>query len=498
MKKILLTLFCSPFFIVNSCNADAVSEIELLKKQIAMLQQQISNLEKKLQNAPTSQIAQPKSQEYCVVAKNETIAAEAPKADKNTFQIANTKVTLNGFVKLTGIHDFDGSTGCGSDTAASGRNSLTARGIGLDGSDSAPSRDFHVHAKESRLGFTTETNVGTEKLTTCIEADFLGDPASNQAIGNGYNFRLRKALAKYKGFTIGQDFTTFANLDTAGETVDSNGPVGHCKLRQVLARYTKQHNNCTFDIALESPETEFITEDGVLASTGNSPSSAPYFGGEDKKIKGENRLPDLVAAAKYAFQKGYVRLAALLKQNTVYDKQKNSRSSAGAAAISTSFLYNISDADRFIAQLGIGSGCGRYFIDALNTSTYYDGSSLHNQKEYHLSFGLRHQWTKKYNLRTNIGFGYLKLDNSDTLKNAIRNGTITPTNGSKISKELLSWHANLMADLNEKITIGIEYIFAKRKAESGAKISAKDVTPVILSKDSGKLQRITFCAQFNL
>lgn len=506
MKRIILT---SIFSIILStgcgiCSADNNAELDILKKQILLLQEQIAKLEKRIPDTATHIN---NNLQKTVLAKNNKISSSVDNtinskpqeilstvsdsdSDEKFWQLAetSTKVSIGGFFKLTGIYDLSGSTANGNDGAGTGRNFLTARSIGLDGKDSH-SRDFYIHARDSRLAIITESMLDNEKLTACFEVDFLGDPCANPAVSNGYNIRMRKAYANFKGFTIGQDWSTFTNIDTIGETVDRNGPVGHCQIRQALIRYTTTWNNCIFNFAIENPESEFITKSGKLSSTYSSSQSTPYIdeNKEGDAIKGENKLPDFVIAAKYPFQNGYIRAAGLLKRNSIYDKHRDCCVSTIGDAISLSFLYNISDINRFVGQLTFGTGSGRYFTDALNTSTYYDGIKLHNQNELHVSFGYRHCWAKKNNVRSTVAFGYAQFDNSSAFKeNTKKVGNTDPIisedNASKVNKHVLSLHANLMANLNKLTTIGVEYIIAKRKAEIGK---------------SGTLHRITFGLQLD-
>lgn len=492
MKRTLLAYLCGSLLATGVCEAESgdAQTLEALKQQLKLLQDQVTSLEQKLSR---NEVAVQKAVENVNSQKAIQVAQQAP-SDGKSFMVDKTKVKIGGFFKLVGIQDISGSSNAwGGDGGASGRNALRALAIGLDGDKSAPSRDLYLHARESRLAINTETNSGEDTIKTCIETDFVGDPTPNQVTSNGYVPRLRRAWGSYKGFLVGQEWSVFSNTESAAETIDSSGQVGQCKLRQVQARYTKKLGNYTLDFALENPETEFITERGKQCNSGSSKGSSVYTDG----IKGENRIPELTCGIRYGFDRGMIRLAGLLKQNTVFNERTRERAHAGGGALALCGLLNITDGDQLTMKLGIGSGCGRYFIEGVNTSTYYDGSSLNNQKEYHVSFGLKHRWTKKYNLRSNLAFGYLRLDNSDALKRAITARTITPDFASKINKEIMSVHANLMADVNEKVTVGLEYIYAKRKAESGKKIGGTDEAPE-LSKDSGKLQRLTFCAQFNL
>jgi hypothetical protein len=309
--------------------------------------------------------------------------------------------------------------------------------------------------------------------------DFLGDPTASPITSNSYNFRLRKAYAQFAGFTVGQDWSTFADLLTFPETVDRNGPIGNCQIRQPLVRYSsKLSKDYVLDLALENPESEFITPNGTMCNTSQSTKSKEYI----DNIKGENRMPDLAAAIKYNFDAGYLRVAAIARRNSILDRSNGRRSDIWGGAIMASVLYKVLQDDAIVAQVTYGAGAGRYFTDAMAAATYYDGTNLHNQKEYHGSIGYKHQWNKTYNVRSSVAVGYVHLVNCDMLKDRIKSGVIGTENASTINKHLMSIHMNLMGNINERTQVGLEYIIARRKAETNT---------------SGTLRRLTLAVQLN-
>lgn len=473
----------------------------MLKQQVALLQQQIKLLEQKFSNISRNELPEsPHANKNPVVAKNDDAlrnvnenisknnvqkvdsSTSKNQPDKKSWTLGDTstKISLSGFFKLTGICDMSGSTGMPGDSGSgSGRNYLNARSIGLKGLDSPPSRDIYLHARETRFTIGTTSPIDGKELSTCFEMDFLGDPTASAITSNSYNFRMRKMYAKYAGFTVGQDWSTFADLETFPETVDRNGPVGNNQIRQGLIRYTiNPFDKYTFDFAIENPESEFITKNGTQANTGTSTKKDPYING----IKGENRLPDFVAVMKYNFGDGYIRFAAVARRISIFDHDKNANVNTLSGAIASNFMYKLFKNDSFVAQCGYGSGGGRYFTDALNVATYYDGNKLHNQKEYHASAGYKHQWQEKHNIRSTIAFGYFKMVNCRELKDNYFANIITREKAYDLNTYVMSLHMNLMGNINKSTQVGIEYILGKRKTETEL---------------SGTLRRITFAVQVN-
>ncbi len=80
-------------------------------------------------------------------------------------------------------------------------------------------------AKQSRIAFQTATPVGTQSLTTLIEADFQVAPAvaGGERALNPYTFGLRRAVAGYGGFAVGQDWSNFQYVAALPETADFVG-----------------------------------------------------------------------------------------------------------------------------------------------------------------------------------------------------------------------------------------------------------------------------------
>ncbi|MCR5224806.1 MAG: porin [Alphaproteobacteria bacterium] len=485
MKKVIVGLV-SFIMVTNAYSvADNSSAEELanLKAQILKLERQIKKFEET--HAVSTKPVQPVEQQVQVasVSTPEVKGKTETKEHKKHWKIpgTSTEMAIEGFVKLTCSKDVKGSTGLAGDAPGAGRNFLVARSIGLDGTNNIPSRDFYMHARESRFILKTLTPIDEKDLTTCVEMDFLGDPASNALVANGYNLRLRKAYGQFGHFLVGQDWSTYSDISTFGETVERNGPVGNSQVRQPLIRYsTDSYNDCKFFFSVENPESEFITHKGTLASS--SSSITDNNKGYVDDIKGENRLPDFVVAMAYERPWGNIKLAGVIRENSVMRESDHERERALGAFFGTSVLWKLFDHDEAVIHIGYGSGGGRYFMDSMKAATYYDGYKLHNQYAYHFSFCYKHQWQEEYNLRSTISWGWLRNLNCDSLVNDIRNNVVSFDNANKINKFVMSIHANLIGNINKNLQAGIEYVVGKRKAETGL---------------AGTLQRIVFAVQFN-
>ncbi|MFP5358301.1 MAG: porin, partial [Gammaproteobacteria bacterium] len=117
-----------------------------------------------------------------------------------------------------------------------------------DGTGTGLRRNYlDMHAKETRLFLSTQTDVGTaHKLGGHVEFDFISGqvpPASgggNEAVTNAYNPALRRAFITYDKWLFGQDWSTFTNLGAIPETLDfvAFASDGTTFARQPMIRYT--------------------------------------------------------------------------------------------------------------------------------------------------------------------------------------------------------------------------------------------------------------------
>lgn len=117
------------------------------------------------------------------------------------FRIGETSFRIAGFIKGDLIVSRYGN----GDTATNplGRELSLPQSIPVGGRRSGILTD--ASAKQSRIAFQTATPVGTQSLTTLIEADFQVAPAmaGGERALNPYTFGLRRAVAGYGGFAVG-------------------------------------------------------------------------------------------------------------------------------------------------------------------------------------------------------------------------------------------------------------------------------------------------------
>jgi hypothetical protein len=139
----------------------------------------------------------------------------------------NTSFRFRGFVRLTGLYDFD---------------PIGSKDIFVPNTIPVPQQsgqNNNFTARPSRIGLDTwtPTPVHGWNVHTFIEADFFNGPA--QAVGGGGNpFRLRFAFVDFGYFRVGQQNTVFMDGNAFPNTVDFQGPAGVANLRRPTVRVT--------------------------------------------------------------------------------------------------------------------------------------------------------------------------------------------------------------------------------------------------------------------
>ncbi|WP_133405602.1 DcaP family trimeric outer membrane transporter [Parashewanella tropica] len=250
---------------------------------------------------------------------------------------------------------------------------------------------FKIFANETR--FNTKYINGD--VTGFIEMDFLGG-GGNQIVSNSSHPRIRHAFIAYKGFTVGQTWTTFMNTSAIPETADFAGAtVGLAFIRQGLLRYSKNG----FQIALENPET---------------------WGGDTS----QESLPDLIARYNIKGDWGNISLSALGRELVSVSGIKNHAYGGSIAG-----KINTWGKDDFKFQYHYGE-LGRY----IGAGATKDMIGEEVEEVTSLLVAYRHFWTDT--LRSNVIFGQIETDITDIKRS--------------------QWGVNLFSDITKSLSVGFE------------------------------------------
>lgn len=200
-------------------------------------------------------------------------------------------------------------------------------GSGNTGSHATKSQ---FSAQESRLN----ASFTEEDITGFVEIDFIGSAQGNGNVSNSYSPRLRHAYINYKGFTVGQAWSTMVNTSAFPETANMGGPlVGESMVRQALIRYT--YNNWQF--ALENPNTFGTGVDGKWLQ------------------KDEDSIPDAIVRYNLSGDWGNISFTSLIRQLT---PTEDSEEMTLGGSIAGKLLIGEKNDLRFMVSHG---NLGRYF-----------------------------------------------------------------------------------------------------------------------------------------
>ncbi len=380
-----------------------------------------------------------------------------------------TRFQYGGYIKMDAL----ASKYSGGERATStvGDDLLVASTIPIGGNGGDTNLD--MHAKTSRLWFKTRTDSGHGEVRTHLEMDFAINQLGDERISNSSVNRMRHAYVAWdydEDVTLlgGQTWTTFFNVGSLPEILDFVGPVGTLFDRQAQLRWSRKlANGGTLMLAAENPSTSLYGSDGATlgASTGGSTAFD------------NNAMPDLIARYDGSVgQLGY-SAAAMLRQ--IAYKQTFTNSLAATVngdedktgyAVSVAGKWKLGDDDlRF--QMNYGNALGRY----MGLQTYRDGVieddggiDLITQVGGFVAY--RHMWDAK--TRSNLVLSASSADNP----------SIVPAD---TPSSYQSAHANLLYSPTDNLTLGGEYIYARKTIEG-----------TVNGDDSGTLNRLQFSMKY--
>jgi len=410
-------------FAAGAVHAD---ELQDLKSQMEILQKAIADLAAKQQAAEKKQTAPPD--------------AVTAGATKGSFKLpgSDTSVTLGGYVKLDAVYT-NPSTGVNS--KADLLLDPTTIPVGPNAGDNERSQ-VKFGARESRLFVKTSTPTTMGDLNTHVEFDFYGADG-NESVSNSSGFRVRHAYGTLGNFLAGQTWTNFMNRSSLPETLDFGGPVGQIFDRQAQVRWTQAFGgNGTrakgqWSVALENPES-------VL----QVPGGATFRADDD-------RYPDLTGQVRFDTGAGKISLHGLLRQVRI-DSGANpaATSEKWGGAISVAGVMPTVGKDDFRFTASAGSAIGRYSNGFFPDGVLSAGGQVQLPRQWGWFAAYRHYWFDR--LRSNLVLSMAGEKNPA--------GSPAATNKSTASS-----HINLIWSPVANADVGLEYIYANRETEDGAK-----------------------------
>ncbi|MEM9170970.1 MAG: DcaP family trimeric outer membrane transporter, partial [Pseudomonadota bacterium] len=347
------------------------------------------------------------------------------------FEVGDTSVKFSGYVKLD--TSLSRTTGGDLPTNSLGRDFYLPALVPVGGDGDGVDIDFNP--RETRFTFDMKSARGGHDIGGRIEFDFQVTSDGNERVSNSFTPRIRQGYITIDNWLLGQAWSTFQDVGALPDNLDFIGPTeGTVFIRQPMIRYTKG----PWQIAIEQPETEITGPAG------------------ERILPGDDFAPDFVLRYNYKRDWGHVTFAALARALHVDE------GAAPGATDDTTFGFGLSasgkvkvgarDDIRFMATYG--DGIGRYVgVNIVNDAAIDADGDLEKFETISGFLSYRHFWTPT--LRSNLTGGYFHANNPTLLV------------GTGVTEEVYSIHANLIATVIPKLDVGVEYIYANRRLDSG-------------------------------
>ncbi len=344
------------------------------------------------------------------------------------FMITNENETfkfgIGGFVNVTGLVDFNGMV--------ENKDFVTSQIPVPTGENKG---QFAIDASVSRINFKAVGATKYGEIIAFIETDFRG---TNNAL------RLRHAYISYFGFTIGQTWSTFMDLEAGPPTIDFEGPNNEIVARQPMIRYSCNFiEKLSLSIALEM-NTALIQD-------------YSDFGIESEY----QRMPDIPMHLKYKDKFGHIQVGGILRVMNYFDDTVTHKSQSEVGfGISLSGKFNLGKKTFLYFQSTYGQGIAEYIQDLSfsNLDLVLDLNNpgkLRTLPMYGAYISFQQNWMS--NLYSAAIYGFTILD------------VPKEYNFSWLFSHTHYFAINLFWDFIPYGTIGIEYLFGQRVNQDNEK-----------------------------
>jgi hypothetical protein len=315
-------------------------------------------------------------------------------------------------------------------------------------SSSGEARRTNVSARASRLNMEFRTPGGKEEVRAFFEGDFAG------AEGNVNAFRLRHAYAQYRGFIVGQTWSTFSDPWVELEDLDFEGVSSENVIRQPQLRYWWTEGKKRIALALENPAVSITGASGV------------------------NLFPDIIGRVFLEQGVGaHLQIAGVVRQIRGQTTTGDVRTEwgAGGSVSGVVIVKTTKLNDRILFQVNGGSGVARYIND-LQSAGGMDGvfdtttTELKTLPVLGWYAGYQHRWKEwsylqTMNLRSTILWSWVGVHNYDFM----------PADSYKKTNRVA---VNLVFSPSGRVDAGLEYIYGSRENLDGQHASANQIQAV--------------------
>lgn len=291
-------------------------------------------------------------------------------------------------------------------------------------------RQFNLHAKQSRLNLDLRSPTKIGAIRAYYENDFFGEPTDPNLA-----FRVRHLYVQLANITVGHTWSVFTDPDAVPDTLDFAGPGGRVGARQPQLRYTyspiKEHLHLA--VSVEQPRSDL----------GQAPAD----------VEERNVTPDFACNVRWESEYGHIQGGTVLRALAIETDEADARRRLGwGVSISGSVFPFASDS--LVGQVNLGNGIGRYLQDL--TDGY--GGYVNAEQRVRLVpawgayLSYKHFWVD--NMSSSFTYGYLRVNAPDELGDD--------------AYELTHYvQANFVWSPIPNLFIGAEQLWGRRRVQSG-------------------------------
>ena len=317
----------------------------------------------------------------------------------------NVAMKIGGYVKADFIYDFN---------PIDSTDSFDTTKIPVD---ALPRTNSRFHARQSRLSFDTRWKGVDEVVKIYVEGDFFS--ASD-------TFRLRQAYGESGRLLVGKTWTAFTDVAAAPATLDFEGSVSSVNRRQAQARYTFPICDDVVTGTLSLEDTKFIIALDPALGTSRSPT------------------PDFVGHVRLATDLIQLQAAALYRE-VGFQPTNESTITKPAGGMNFTGVLMLTGRTKAYSQVLFGKGIGSY--RSLPDAAAVTGGEAALLPMFGWMFGLTHEWTDL--LSSNFTYAANNIDN-------------TTGQDADAVKQTTYMAINLLSKPQNRITVGIEYLYGTR------------------------------------
>ena len=333
-----------------------------------------------------------------------------------TFEIRSSNenflLRIGGFAKLAGYYDLGLE------------NELFFNLYKIATVEERPLGRFNMHAFESRLNMEVFGKTSLGMFRIYIEGDFLQD--------NNGGFRLRHAVGQFRGFTFGQTWTYFMDLEASPVSIDFYGTNASTFARKPLIRYKYiKENEFEVGMSIENPNGNIFRNQNTTR-----PQVYPDVVGKFTKFWGDHHLQVAGIFRTFIFK------------NTITSEEKI----IDGFGVYLSGWAQISNKLGFYSQVVFGDGIADYIaLDHVMTES--GEGDFSTTKTFSTMAGINYEFN--YKSQMNVFGSYVNLIETFELEDSN-------------FKDGLQLNANYLYNILPNLKTGVELIYGQSTNISGA------------------------------